>query len=222
MKAICKFQNKSEKTGAFSRMSLLLSLFLSTTLLPAQNGPACFKTGISAGVYVSGNAHGAIYDVSATLYNGKHLFSLGPCIQNRKPSICGLRFGYSYVLTGQDSYYKNRFEKADECSRFQLLAFTKSQYITNGYLSKTAVRNEEAYTGITGETNNNAAETKLSTLEACFGFGLNYKITKKLVWSNFIGFGAYYHLNYNNPMYTEKAAPVITLGTSLALNYFKD
>jgi hypothetical protein len=222
MKAMYTSKNNCEKQAIhFSKINVIISIVFSASFMCAQGGGS-FKAGLSAGAYTSGNAHGTTYDVSATLYNGTHQLSLGPCIQNRKPSVCGLRFGYSYILTGQESYPNNRFEKANEYNPFQLFAFTKSQYIANGYLSCPAVRREEAFAANKSENNSNATEIKLSTVEACIGFGLNYKLTKNLVWSNYVGFGAYYHLNYSKVLYSEKTAPMLTLGTSLTINHFKD
>jgi hypothetical protein len=201
---------------------LFLIMLLGANSLFSQNGTKQgYKLGLGAASGVSGNAHGIIYDVSTHLYNGKNLFGIGACIQKRKESLCGFKINYMHFITGKEKLVNGNFESKNGYSRSQLFFYSSMQFIKNGYLSFGAVKREEVLYP-KSEIPSDFSNFKLSTAEACVGFGINIKITEQLVWSNYIGFGAYYHLNYTKPMYTEKAAPMLVLGTALRLNYFKN
>ena len=199
---------------------IILLMILGANKLFSQKNQN-YKLGLGISSNISGNAHGTIYTLSSHLYNGKNLFGIGACVQKRKENVCGVKLNYMRFITGKEVKVNEKFEPLDGYSRTQLFFYSSVQYIQNGYLSFGAVKREELLNN-NSEVASDFSNFKLSTAEACIGFGLNIKITEQLVLSNYIGFGAYYHMNYNKPMYTEKAAPMLVLGTALRLNYFKN
>lgn len=207
-------------------MQFLFAFVVISNLLISNSGFAQgkiidgYKMGFGIASDFSDNAHGTIYTVSSHLYNGKQLFGIGPCVQKRKGNLCGLKINYTRFVIGQEVMVDNDFEAEDGYSRVQLFFFSSVRCIVNGRLSFEAIKSEESY----GKNDQNIIDfsnKKLSTLDACLGFGLNIKITNQLVWYNSVGFGAYYHLNYKKVMYTEKIAPMLVVGTALRWNYLK-
>ena len=106
--------------------------------------------------------------------------------------------------------------------RFQLYFFSTLQYTHNAYLSKGATLLENQNSISKDNDKPNYSKTKLSTIEACVGFGLNTKIGKNIFWSNYIGLNSYYHTNYINGMYIDQSALAITLGTTIGIKFFKN
>jgi len=201
---------------------IILFVILGNHSVFSQNRNAqAYKLGLGVSSSISGNAHGTIYDVSSHLYNGKNLFGIGACIQKRKENLCGFKINYMRFVTGKEVLANEKFKAKNDNSRTQLFFYSSVQFIQNGYLSFGAVKREEVLYP-KSETPSDFSNYKISTAEASVGFGINVKITDQLVWSNYVGFGAYYHLNYTKPMYTEKTATMIVLGTALRLNYFKN
>jgi hypothetical protein len=200
---------------------LFILLAVSCNPLISQNqvkSPYLF--GISVGSHVSGNAHGTMFDGSVSLYNGKNAFSAGACVQKRTMQVCGGSFNYTRILTGAENFSERSLRYGVDDSKLQLFCYSTVSYFQNAALSYNAVKCEEALMKNQSEFPSNANAIKLSTAEISAGFGLNVKLSKQLVWSNYIGVGSYYHVNYTAGMYCEKAAPMLTLGTSLKLNYF--
>lgn len=197
----------------------LLMLMSVSPLFSQKIKKSPYRLGIGIGSHVSGNAHGSVYDVYGSIYNGNSVFSAGPCIQKRTNSICGARIAYNYMLTGKEDFSKSRNEFND-CEKLQLYFFSYVQYIHNSPLSFNSVTREE----ITSRFNDNRKvdfdKLKFSTAEVGLGFGLNVNLSKQLVWGNFVGFSTYYHTNYVEGMYAERIAPVLVIGTTLKLKLF--
>jgi hypothetical protein len=211
----------SKTQSSFIGLIILILLFGANSLFSQNKTKQVYKLGLGVSSSVSGNAHGTIYDVSSHLYNGKNLLGVSACIQKRKENLCGFKINYMHFITGKEVLVNGNFEAKNGYTKTQLFFYSSVQFIKNGYLSFGAVKREELLNK-NSEVASDFSNYKLSTAEACVGFGINIKITEQLVWSNYIGFGAYYHLNYTKPMYTEKAAPMLVLGTALRLNYFKN
>lgn len=147
-------------------------------------------------------------------------------MQNRAHSTNGMRIGYSRILSGLDNFSFDENDVEDDIeiveSRFQLCFFSTLQYTHNAYLSKGATLLENQNSISKDNDKPNYSKTKLSTIEACVGFGLNTKIGKNIFWSNYIGLNAYYHTNYINGMYIDQSALAITLGTTIGIKFFKN
>lgn len=212
-----KFKNKT--SGIFA-MCILLIMGVQSI---AQKSNTGYRLGMGVGTHLTGNAHGAMYSITVSLYDGKNHLSIGPCIQKRKEEICGGSFIYSRILTGQETFLADGSSyKADvECQKIQLFTFIQAQYIKGASLSYRAVKMEEA-TSKQNDFQTDFSKYQMSTAEIFAGFGLNTKINKKLIWSTSIGFGTYYHIDYINGLYNERIAPVLMLGTALRLNYFRN
>ena len=204
-----------------------------------------YKVGIEIGSNLSGNGHGTFYEGGVTLSNKKNVFLIGTCIQKRKTELCGLNFNYMRTILSRNNFSKrsaasleemDEFERmeaieemeelaaiknSDVPERFQLFFFTKAQYIHKASLSFEGVKHEENFSR---EKNNDTeidfSNYKTSTVEFYAGFGLNLNISKNLTWTNSIGFGTYYHLNYIHGMYKDQIAPVMMLRTSIRINSF--
>ena len=189
-----------------------------------KNTPISF--GATIGTHISGNSLGGFYTVTGNLYKNKNLISLGLCMQNRACSPNGMRIGYSRILSGLDNFTFDENEVEDDIeiveSRFQLYFFSTLQYTHNAYLSKGATLLENQNSISKDNDKPNYSKTKLSTIEACVGFGLNTKIGKNIFWSNYIGLNSYYHTNYINGMYIDQSALAITLGTTIGIKFFKN
>jgi len=174
----------------------------------------------SIGSHVSGNAHGAIFGADLGLYNGKNAFFLGACVQKRSMTLSGASFNYMRILTGKEDHSSVGPDYPYNDSKLQLFFYSRLVYLNNTSLSFNDVKKEETLIKKQSETPSKYDEIKLSTAEISVGVGLNFKLSKNIVWANYIGFGTYYHLNYKPGMYTDKAAPMLVIGTSLKLNSF--
>jgi hypothetical protein len=174
------------------------------------------------GTHLSGNSHGAMYSANLSLYNGKNHIALGPVIQKRHEEVCGANIRYARILTGQEffSIDGSNDREMDECKRVQLFTFIQAQYLNRARMSYKAVKIEEA-AAKQNDYRIDYSRYQLSTAEIFAGFGINTKLTNKLVWSSSIGFGTYYHINYINGLYNERSAPVLMLETALRLNQFR-
>jgi hypothetical protein len=176
-----------------------------------------YRFGAGIGTHISGNAHGNIYDVYGSLYNGKNLISFGPCIQNNSNPLSGARISFSHMLTGQDDLSKNSITNFED-DKLQLFVFSFCQYLHNAHLSSGAIKQEQLMSrGNEHQLDYNSI--KLSTIELGVGFGLNLKLSKKMVWGNYIGISTIYHTNYINGLHTDKIAPVLVVGTSFGFNF---
>lgn len=204
------------------RDKLFIGMFMllnASTLISQKAEKLPYRLGVGIGTHVSGNAHGGVYDVYGSIYNGNSILSIGPCIQKRSNSICGARMSFSYMVTGRDDFSGSGNE-FNESEKLQLYFFSYLQYIYKAPLSFRSVKREE----IVSQRNDNREvdfnKFKFSTTEAGLGFGLNIKLGKQLVWSNYMGFSTYYHTNYVEGMYAERIAPVLMMGTSLGVKFF--
>ncbi len=208
----------------FGKVIILQSLIFILLTLPSSvisqnNKKSPFRLGAGVGAHVSGNAHGGVYDIYGSLTNGKSVFSIGACIQNRSNPICGGKASFSYVITNPDNYSKVGINDL-EVDKLQLYLFSFCQYIHQSGLSSSAIQREKNLE-VANEPVIDLNSLKLSTIEAGAGLGLNYKINKKLVWSNYIGISTFYHLNYNDNFHSNEIAPVLIVGTSFGINFYK-
>ncbi len=211
---------KTKFRNSASAISILLILTMMYSVkLTSQTSKSPYLLGVSVGSHISGNSHGSIFSAGVNLYNGKNIFSLGACVQKRSMQLSGARFNYMRILTGQEDLTLKQDFSLDP-SRLQLFFYTNVEYLNNAQLCYNAEKREETLVKNPEEMSSNNNNIKLSTLDLSAGIGLNVKLTKQLVLSNYIGFGTYYHLNYTPGMYCDKVAPVLVLGTALRLNYF--
>ncbi len=185
-----------------------------------KNTPISFGAGI--GTHISGNSLGGFYSLNGDLYKNKNIISLGLCIQNRSEVVNGIKIGYSRILSGVEnfSFDENSHDNDIIDRRFQLYFFSTLQYTKNAHLSKGASLLENKSSISKDNDKPNYSKAKLTTIEACVGFGLNTKIGKNIIWSNYIGLCSYLHTNYINGMYIDKSALALTLGTTIGVKFF--
>ncbi|MBL7935062.1 MAG: hypothetical protein JNM51_04555 [Bacteroidia bacterium] len=199
---------------------LLLAVFLVSGAIIAQNeSKSNYKLGMGVGSSISGNSHGTVYDISAHLYNGKNLISIGACVQKRKESLRGGRIDFMRFVTGKEHFSDKGTKYIDGYSKTQLYFFSHIQYLHQSCLSFGSIKREEALKESDNDIQTDFSKIKLSTIDASWGFGLNFKLTEQLVWANYIGFGAYYHINYDKLMCTNKISPMLVIGTAIKLKY---
>ncbi|MBL7884611.1 MAG: hypothetical protein JNL69_11115 [Bacteroidia bacterium] len=174
------------------------------------------------GAFVSGNGHGAMYEGSLYLSNGKNVFSAGVLVQKRKTEFCGATFSYIKPLFSKEyAHYGLPYQEFAE-RNVQLFLFSKGSYFHKSNLSYNTQTLEEKAFYTETDIIPDFSTVRFSTVEVSAGFGLNVKLGSSLVWGNYIGFGTYYHLDYIQGMHHDRMAPVITFGTSLRmLNYKK-
>ncbi len=202
------------------KMFVFLFTFFSNDVLISQNNKSSlYKAGIGIGTHISGDGYGGIYDLYGSLYNGKRFFLAGPCVQKRSGSVCGGRLFYAYIVTARDNFTKKENKYADD-EGIQLYFFSYLQYINNAPLSFNTVEMEEKLNVRNDAQSINFNKIKLSTAEACAGFGFNLKLAKQLVWSNYIGINIFYHLNYVTGMYEDRLSSGLMLGTSIGFSFF--
>jgi len=222
MKTIITLKTSSQFHNLLSGIgkSFILIMICFSTINAQNTEKSPYLLGASVGSHASGNSHGTIYDAGVGLYNGENVFSLGACMQKRSMKFCGASFQYNRILTGKEDFAAKESRYAIDPSKLQLFLYSRIEYVNNAELSYNAVKKEETLVKNQSEVPVNCNNIKLSTIDLSAGVGLNIRLSKQLVWSNYIGFGTYYHLNYTPGMYCEKASPVLVLGTALRLNYF--
>jgi hypothetical protein len=205
---------------------ILLIMFISVFKSISQNKSIKhYGFGVSIGTQISGNSLGGIYEISGNLYNNNNMTALGLCLQGRTKLPNGLRIGYSRILTGFDNFLFVEKEDDDEKfsdKKFQLCFFSTLQYTHNAHLSDGASLLENKSSLSKDNDKPNYSKAKLSTIEVSIGFGLNTKIGKNIIWSNYIGLSSYYHTNYINGMYIDKSALALTLGTTIGVKFYRN
>jgi hypothetical protein len=157
---------------------------------------------INAGASVSGNGYGGIYSGGIVFINKQHSFNVSLNIQKRTMKARGAKFQYAYKFATSD----------DEKTNLEF--FGSLQYLDNLPLSFTIVSIEER---ADIEHIRNWNNLKLSAVEMAVGFGLNCKISRHLLFKNYIGIGPYYHTKHVEAMYHERSGIVLSLNTSLSL-----
>lgn len=193
----------------------LIILFTSMCIILSAQSP--YRLGAGIGAHISGNMHGGIYDVYGNIYNGKNAFAVGSCIQKRSGKLCGVSTKFSHIVTGRDQISNSAFND-DMGDRVQLYFLSYLQYLHNTPLSYNADRREAQNNPANSTGEYAQSKIKLNTIDAGAGFGLNVKLTRKIVMGAYICVGTYYHTNYTSGMYGDKMAPVLTVGTSIGFN----
>lgn len=208
--------------GIISKLSERLMLFAvavcfaSTTLYAQTEANDQYVVGTGISTYISGNSHGAIYEGAINLSNRNNVFSLGVCMLKRKGTLSGLSLGYQKnMITLNDDP-----DQDNQNGALTLNFFTRAQYTHKASLSYRAEkRNQDFY--VPSDDKIDFTKYKTSTVDLFAGFGLDVNLSKNLVWTNKIGFGTYYHIDYVKGMYTDRMAPVLFLGTGIRINSFK-
>jgi hypothetical protein len=174
------------------------------------------KIGAGADSYVSCDLHGGYYNPYLAVTRGKSTFAFGPVIQKRSLEMNGGKFSYSRVLTGGSNFDLD-CEGDVVDGIFQLNYFASAQLVNNAEMSYSSVIIEER---TNRQRDVNWSAVKLTTAEVCTGFELHIKLTRNINWKNYFGVCVYDHVNYQQGMYHDKAAAVLTLGTGIFIKGF--
>jgi hypothetical protein len=178
-----------------------------------------FKFGVGAELYASGNAHGAFYSLSLNISKNKSTFGIGPCLQKRSKQVNGIKMGYTYLLSGDNSRYSiDELAGLNEDSEeiLQLRLFANIQYINNANLSYTASRVE---TITNPESTRNFNEVKLSTVEGALGAELDFAFQRFMI-KTYMGGTVFYHTTYITGMYRERISPALIFGIGINIPHF--
>ncbi|MBS1634486.1 MAG: hypothetical protein JST26_01100 [Bacteroidetes bacterium] len=214
---------------SFNKASLALffiSIFMLVTLHVKSQDFVKRKPVFGAGLnaQISGDGHGTFYTAYGQIRTGNNIFSLGACLQKRSSQLCGGRFTFTRVLTGKElndcdsSDLDENYNVSDNFRRVQLTIFGYVQYVNNIPLSYRSAQTEDIATSGTDRVMPNYSKAKLSTVEGGAGIGLNFKLSKNLIWGNYIGAGTYYYTKYTQGMYKDRIMPMVILGTSFSFS----
>lgn len=212
MKTTIKNLSKSTKKKHAKMLIAIITLCLQSTYIFSQKiKTQDYRFGVGIGNHITGNSLGSVYEGNVYLSDYNNTFSFGVCMQKRKNQVCGVSLGYM----------KSLFAK-DDCDGTvaPLFLYARLQYMHQAILSYKAQKLEEKFYVSTTDHNIDFSNYKTSTADLFVGFGGNIQIAKNLVWSNSVGFGTFYHVNYIPGMYHERMTPVLMLGTGLRLTQF--
>lgn len=191
----------------------LLMLLLFVTNTKAQktiHDDDHFRIGFNMNTYVNGNGHGGFYNLSGVLTSHRNSFSFGPTWQKAKKEFTGMRFTYSYAVLGATPSCHVR---AEQYNRREELSFFITFSMNRGaVLSKSTLENEGR---LTTEQLERYQALRLTTIEAFAGMNYCYHILENIKIRTFIGIGIYNHLNYCEPTYHDKMAPVLMTGIGI-------
>jgi hypothetical protein len=195
-----------------TRLTLMVMLLFTTLANAQHNGhdDDHFKVGFNFNTYVNGDGHGGFYNMTGVIQSHRNSFSLGPTWQKAKKEFTGMRFSYSYAVIGASRSCNSKNDQFDK--RDELSFFVACSYNRGAVLSKVTLENEGH---LTTEQLNHYQSLRLTTIEAFVGMNYSYFLTENIKIRSFIGIGVYNHLNYCEPTYHDKMAPVLMTGVGI-------
>ncbi|MGZ3901453.1 MAG: hypothetical protein ACXVC7_03740 [Bacteroidia bacterium] len=207
---------KTKITILFTKTAITLMFLVCAGNMAKAQKTRCFVGG-GLETYSSGNLHGGCFTPYLNLTHGRKSFSGGPVIQNQTMELSGGKLMFSYNLSGSkrtisDNRLSEDYAGNPDDALLQLNAFCFAQYLSNTKLSRSASTTEKL---VAGENSRDWSNVRLSTAEAGAGFELYVKFSKRVSWKTYIGGSVYYHTNYIQGMYHERACPVLVLGTGI-------
>ncbi len=203
--------------------AVLLLILLNTNSLLAQDSirkPVLVGLGIET--YFTMSGHGGFYSAFLAINKGKGTFKAGPVMHKRSQQITGAKMSYSYriaTMNGEDVYNIPFNEFRVGSMQVNLFAFL--HYVQNTGLSYKRAVETQLLNIDSATVNTNWNGTRLNTVEGGIGVELGIKITKRVLWTSYIGLSVYDHLNYFPELYYEKAAVVLMVGTGLSIPTFR-
>lgn len=210
MKQTIFYQQKPKTISFLKRATKLIvcTLLLSKAGLAQLDKEHAF--GISASSMVTCSGFGTIYSPGVFYSSGKHLVEAAPLFQKRDAHLSGARLNYEYTVFDGARVANNEYGNEN----LELFFFGGVNYHCSAILSKAQIRREEMVarhkeSAIVFEN------LKYKALESYAGFGLKRKLSKKIKWSNLIGFGGWQTLKGEKNIDREYAGPGIILKTSL-------
>lgn len=200
----------------FSLLKNAAKLFIFTLLLSKTALAQSTKDkalGFSASSIVSSSGFGTLYSPGVFYSSGKHFIEVAPSFQKREFHLSGVRLRYEYTVFDGSKIVKNEYGNEN----LELFFFGGVRYHHSAILSKAQIRREELVAR-GKETNIVFEELKYRAVESYVGFGLRRKLSKKIKWSNSIGFGAWHTIKGEKNVDRECTGPGISLKTSLLIS----
>ena len=189
----------------------VFTLLLSKTVLAQSGKEQVF--GFSASSTINSSGFGTTYSPGVFYSSGKHLFEVAPVFQKRDFNLSGVRLNFEYTVFDGAKAVQNEYGNEN----LELFFFTGTNYHHSAILSKAQIRREELVAR-GKETTIVFEELKYQAVESYAGFGLRRKLSKKIKWSNSIGFGAWYTIKGEKNIDREYSGPGISLKTSLLIS----
>lgn len=207
-------KNNSIQIG-FKHILLFLSLICTTSSFAQKKVyNNHFSYGLNIDRYVNGNGHGSYYNLAATASLNKSTIAIGPSFQRCSKQVNGMKFLYSYSVTGlRGRSHKNQYlDQYDE--REELSFFCSVQYIKNAGLSSSTLDCEGR---LSTETLLHYQNLRFNTIESYAGMAFNFKVFGFVKLRSFIGLGYYKHLNFQELMTHDGSAVVLSTGIGIGL-----
>lgn len=206
---------KTKGVGQISASSIADKL-MKPESQPEEKRRLPVRFGVGAETYVAGNAHGTFYSANLNLSRGKSLVSLGPCLQKRSLQLNGVKFSYSYLLSGINDRYD-----ADELNEMKddpsdILELRLLCYVQYSHQARLSYKAERVETITNPESKVNFNEVKFSTLEGAVSAELDINL-KAVKIRTYMGFTTFYHFNYIDNMYRNKCSPALTFGAGIVI-----
>ncbi len=167
---------------------LLLFIFLSSFHSSfGQTAATKIKGGVSYLSQVSANGYGGATALMLYVRNGQRALFAGPVINNRKRTVSGIQFNYTYSLTGPE------ITGHADCE-IELFTFIDAAYHFNGYLGKRTLWEETGTNASSKE--NNIAGHRFKCVELFAGAGIRVPFLKRFKWNCAMGLGAYQSFDF--------------------------
>ncbi len=204
---------KKNNTSFIYIPQLLLFFLFCNSALAQNNDDTTYaikkpktRIGIYLGNYITGNGLGSYYNPGISLKHNAHLFRLGPSLQKQGQKFNGLRFTYSYSVTGI---------KPDEQNiNTELNFFISGEYYVNAPLSEATIAAEGK---IDEYRYNQYKSLRLTSTELYGGIGLTKNLFDNFCVRFFIGLGYYRHQNLNLIMNLDASAVVLMTGIGFGI-----
>lgn len=233
---LLNYSSSTNTAGLVKFIFILIFLLLFYFLSEAQNsagvariqhvkkealvGPA-LKVGCGAGIQVSGNGHGTMYNAYLNLTKLRNIYSIGLCVQKRSLTVSGIKLSYAHNLTGRNFISKAAAKENyyEDDGSLMLSLFSYVQYTHHTSLGYRASKTE-ARAQISDDIDRSVM--KLSTAECGAGVEINCRLYKNIYLKNYVGANVYYHFNYCEGMYREKICSMLIVGTAIDLPYLNN
>lgn len=185
--------------GMILLLSTPFSLFCQENNLPDHKR----AIGISMGFVASANGYGMRYSPMLFFKNKRTIVFAGLLVQKEQGNLSGVEVKMDYALTGCSTPMSTKDQKEYACNRkLELITFITAVYNKDAYLCQNVLREEPRAKAT--ELGQPAKNYRFESVEAYGGFGLKWRFCRGFKWTNSVGLGGYYTLNYPGEMYYNK------------------
>jgi hypothetical protein len=209
--------------NTFSKLIVGLILFGQINFSFAQDSiRKPLLVGIGAEAYFTLSGAGGYYSPYLAFNRARGTFRIGPVIQKRSLEVNGLKAYFSYRIVSknqEDLYHMNFAELRPGALQVNIYMF--AQYVQNAMLSYKRSVETQLLNIDSAWVNNDWNAVRLNTFQAGVGLELGIKITKRVLWTNYIGLSVYDHTNWFPELYYDRTAVVLMMGSSLTIPTFR-